>query len=291
MALLKRIQLSDVYYYNDATNAWVAAKVKKGTSAEVTINASNMIDLFNNAVTPIDSSSGYSANIDWTSLNMMIADAVASDPGYTIFSDTVTGMVTSTAKSIKLRYKIKATSDAGSSTTSAEYYYQLIKFSHNPATNYLSQFPSTNGSATLVSPRLAIYMPAFDAASGDDASGAISNIDNWVVRFGTNNTTPESNPIKTISSISLAASEASSDAHLGDFKRQVTLTLQNITGLLSGTTYYAYAYFKPNDQINPNAVNVPDRMSCVVTVTVGTPSTATSIYSPDAAVAFNITFA
>lgn len=280
MANIKKIELVNLERWDSVENAWKQLRSKKGSDAVEDVTE---VVLYDNVTGFDPTSSGFDIRINWASFNN------GTDDGNSIFGSDG-GLIATTAKSQKIRYKIKTTS-AGSPSdvevTSPAYYYQMLKLAL-PTTGVISGLPPAAGGS--IGAVISINFPGISSSmvwgTGEtqtDVQRILQNTANWTANWGLQG--GQKNP-RSFSAINFSDV---SDSAVAEFDG----TIQKLTGniLLPVTQSGIYELtitFLPNDQ--GSALTCAQVLSCTTTVTVNTGGADKLIYSVDGEVQFNMQF-
>lgn len=287
MANILKIHLTAVDRYDLTQAKWVTLTSKLKTS---TVSNIELIQLYSD-VTGFDPASNTTKAItlNWSSFT---AESVAGavETGVTIFGSDA-GLVPTTAKATRIRYKIQVTS-AGSPNTvvTSDYFYQIINFGI-PATGAISGLAATttgNISASIV-----VKVPAFTTAmnlNADTLQAHLTTAANWKILW-TDPSLRENVIQPSASWGSGFAPVSDATAEYGGFYVPVTLGA-NLPVSTSGV-YKLKVQFYPNDgtALGGTLVTFAQELSCTATVTVNMGSQgAPAIYSIDGVVGMTISF-
>lgn len=274
MANIKKIELVDVKYWS-ASGEWKDMRCK-GEEDVVNLTALVLYD----DDTGFDPTEGYDAVLKWDSFT------VGDKPGYTIFGET-DDLIPAATKSIRIRYRIKATS-AGTpdtATTSDGYYYQIVNFAV-PETGVVSGLV---GAITgTIAATIRINVPGFSIAMA--SPGAYQTLMEymakaaaWELLWGISG---GSQPQIIPTAITIGTPINTSVAEYGGC--MIPISMKAKLHVPASGTYELTVNFQPNDS---GSSLLMGEMTTTATVTVNVASQGDATYfSPDENLIINISF-
>lgn len=288
MANISKIHLSDVERYDTTLAKWVTlSKLKTATVAKI-----ELVQLYSD-VTGFDPSTltSKSITLNWGSFT---AESIAGvvEPAVTIFGSDA-GLVPTTAKATRIRYKIQVTSKGTPDTVvTSGYFYQIINFGI-PATGAITGLPATTTAGNL-SANIVVKVPAITTAMDTDAQNIQAHLTtaaNWrIVWTDPNNRGTTIQPSASWGAGFAPVVETGTAEYGGAY---VPITLGATLPVAMSGEHKLKVQFYPNDgtALGGTVVTFAQELSCTATVTVNMGSQgAPAIYSIDGTVGMTITF-
>lgn len=272
---VKKLELVNLYYLDSATGQWRGLYAATGEGPAV-----SFADGTNNSILIYDNASGFyleglppiTAGHKWTNFFAVIG-AETSDL-WTIFSDTITGLLPEDSVSVKIRYQLRLTDNSQTPVviTPPTLYYQIV----NAA--YPADHISVTGTASTgpCYPVATIDLPGISnsmVANAAELFGWITNPLNWQV----SHTAPSGRTrVIGVSNITLNLSDSSIEEFEGAQAR-LTLYINSMNIVLNGTHTLTFSLL-PNSQ-DTNGFHVfADTHTWTANVTILTPSLTERLY-------------
>lgn len=243
MANVIKAEMISIARWDNSISAWVNVYGKKSGGSATKFDE---VVLYDNT-TGQPTTSKLTASINWASFS------IAGTSGYTLFDPSDALMIPSTTKSIKLRYKMRTTTDAASNAvvTSDNYYYQMINCDtpNTTAGSGITGVPATATSTLNIT--VVVQFPSFTQAMFTNTGQTLSNVQAYLGQSAkwkcwyTAPTGATTEYVPSTVSVSSTPTANSVNAEYGGYSVSVSLTFS--LPITQSGSYAVNIGFLPND--------------------------------------------